>query len=277
MVISAPVHDREQIDRLRTLPLTRVARALGYTNTGDRHRWQRHGSVLSINGMKFYDHIQGRGGGGAIDLVMHAERCTFLVALARLDGLARGGGPSGASPNWPRIRDYLVRTRHLDAGLIDRCHAGMLIDGDVRHNAVFFARDAGGTVHGAEVCGTLPSRPFKGMTPGSRKARGGFWIHGDGPADRVMLVESAIDALSARMVPQSRHAAGMLISTAGVAVRVAPWIEIFRPRVILCGFDDDDAGNAAAASLAAADGRVKRLAPVGACDWNDLLGQDGDG
>ena len=57
----------------RNIPLDRVAAALGYRrDPTDRARFRREGSVISINGEKFFDHLRGTGGGGAIDLVIHA-------------------------------------------------------------------------------------------------------------------------------------------------------------------------------------------------------------
>ena len=59
----------------RSLPLDRVATALGYRrDVRDKARWKRPGSVLSINGEKYFDHMSGTGGGGAISLVMHAQK-----------------------------------------------------------------------------------------------------------------------------------------------------------------------------------------------------------
>lgn len=50
-----------------------------------------------------------------------------------------------------------------------------LLHADARRNAVFVCRDAAGTLTGAELLGTRPDsggRTFKGLAPGSRKARG---------------------------------------------------------------------------------------------------------
>ena len=66
----------------RNLPLDRVAPALGYLRDPvDRARFRRAGSVISINGARFFDHLRGTGGGGAIDLVIHATGCRFPDAL----------------------------------------------------------------------------------------------------------------------------------------------------------------------------------------------------
>ena len=71
----------------RNIPLDRVAAALGYRrDPADRARFKRDGSVISINGARFFDHLSGTGGGGAIDLVIHATGCRFRDALHFLGG-----------------------------------------------------------------------------------------------------------------------------------------------------------------------------------------------
>ena len=120
--------DPSRVDRLRTIPLETVARELGYRrDRTDRSRWTRRHSVISINGSRFYDHIQGRGGGGAIDLAMHATGCPFreaLVLLERIEpechhgtghhGPDAGITPAPASGHWQRVQDYLTGERGLD-------------------------------------------------------------------------------------------------------------------------------------------------------------------
>ena len=110
------------------------------------------------------------------------------------------------------------------------------------------------------------------MAPGSRKERGGFWLAAaDGETASALLVESAIDALSAltRPPPGPRHA--LVVSTAGVRTSVPQWLEAFGFTRIDCGFDADDAGDRAADALARGDARVRRLRPEGAKDWNDRI------
>ena len=256
-------------DTLRAIPLERVAAALGYRRDRlDRAKWKRAGSVVSIAGAQFYDHLQGRGGGGAIDLVIHAEGCGFRAALDRLAPLAPGGGPE--TGGWPAVRAWLTGKRGLDPSLVDDCRRLGILGADRRGNAAFACRDAGGRRTGAEIRGIRPGRPFRGMERGSRKAAGGFWVARPEGARRVLLVESAVDALSALSVAELGDA-GIAVSTAGVAARVPPWIEGLGPEDILCGYDADEAGDAAAAALARADRRVRRIRPDGAKDWNELL------
>ena len=127
---------------VRNLPLAGVAVSLGYRRDGlDRSCWKRPGSVLSLNGAKFFDHLAGSGGGGAIDLVMHARCCGFRDAVSYLAGrgfaapvVEDGSGgraegdcraafrlPERADFFWPRMRDWLAAERGLDGCLLNRC------------------------------------------------------------------------------------------------------------------------------------------------------------
>ena len=283
----------DPLDICRTIPLDQVAITLGYRrDRADRARFRREGSVISINGEKFFDHLSGTGGGGAIDLVIHAIGCRFPEALRFLAGHQERQTDTAIAPAprrprlrlpdpspraWPRVRDALVRQRALSADVLEACQHRRLLYADDRLNAVFVCRNASAKPTGAEIIGTRPragGKPFRGMAPGSRKARGGFWLPCDrNPTATVILTESAVDAISARSLRiRATHEPGaVVVSTAGVAKAVPTWIEEWKPRRIVCAYDADNAGDAAAERLALNDPRVVRLRPTDTKDWNDLL------
>ena len=280
---------RAEAERVRDVPLEPLARRLGYArDPRNRARWRKSGSVLSIDGAKFHDHLQGWGGGGAIDLVMHARCCGFREAVEFL----RGWEPPPAPPppkaprplqlprpdfrQWPAVRDYLSVERGLEPEVLDDLRARGLLYADARRNAVFPCRDRAGRVAGAELAGTRPrfdGSVFKGMAPGSRKARGGFWFwRGSGEPEVALLAESAVDALSAWLLPAPVVPPGALVaSTAGIARALPPWLDAWNPPVLPCGYDADEAGDAAARALRLQHPRIMRLRPRGAKDWNELL------
>ena len=250
---------------LRTIPLEKVAGTLGYhRDSRDKARWKRPGSILSINGSQFYDHLNGRGGGGAIDLVIHAEGAGFHEALAWLERLA----PAAGSDPWPHVRTWLIHQRGLDPGLVDACFTRQIIGADHRTNAVFVTRNAWRKHTGAELVGTT-GIPFKGMAKGSRKSRGGFWLSRPRPQVAI-LVESAIDVLSACKI-EDMKTIDLFVSTAGVAVDLPPWMEPFRLTGVFCGYDADEPGDEAAHNLIRNHPAVRRMRPDGAKDWNDIL------
>ncbi len=91
---------RARAAAVRHSPLKPLAAQLGYHKDPlNRARWKRPGSVLSITGSKFFDHCCGQGGGGAIDLVMHAQGCCFTQAVRWLEG--HPGPPPGSLPDGP--------------------------------------------------------------------------------------------------------------------------------------------------------------------------------
>ena len=165
----------------------------------------------------------------------------------------------------------------LSADVLEACRHRSLLYADDRLNAVFVCRNASGKPTGAEIIGTAPragTKPFRGMAPGSRKARGGFWIHCDrNPTATVFLTESAVDAISARSlrIEPVREPGTVVVSTAGVANALPSWIEDWKPGRIVCAYDADTAGDQAARRLARADQRVIRYRPPHETDWNDVL------
>ena len=187
--------------------------------------------------------------------------------------------PVSARPvaaHWPPVRDYLVRLRGLDPALLDHCLLAATLYADRRRNAVFTCRDRSGNPTGAELVGTRPlpgSAVFKGLAPGSRQDRGGFWLTtGSAPPAAVLLTESAVDALSAVLLPAPGLPPDCLVaSTAGTARRRPHWLHAFQDLPLLCGYDADPAGDQAAHDLLRQHPRLRRLRPHGAKDWNDLL------
>lgn len=284
---------RARADAVRHAPLLPLAAQLGYRrDPRNRARWKLPGSVLSIHGARFFDHRRGRGGGGAIDLVMHARGCRFREAVEFLEQhyVQAPPAPAPSAPPaparlrlpppherlWPPVRDFLRGQRGLAADLLQLCHLQGLLYADARRNAVFLCRDPRGQPVGAELVGTRPAadgRSFKGMAPGSRKARGGFWLPVPQlPPDALLLVESAVDALSAaRLLAASLPPDTLVASTAGLAASLPPWLHAFQPDRILCAYDADPPGDQAAAALQRQLPNCQRLRPVAAKDWNELL------
>jgi hypothetical protein len=230
--------------------------------------------------MKFMNWRQGVGGGGAIDLVLHLSGMNFTAALSwlceRFPAPEQAAGPLGAPgpvPRLPppapdrlgRVREYLTRERALDPALLEPLIAAGSLYADARGNAVFLMRSPAGSPVGAELRGTTPAR-WRGLAPGSRKDLG-FFAVGPDSAARIVLCESAIDALSCRQL----HPDTRCLSTAGAASRPA-WLKplLDEGRQVFCGYDADPAGERHAQALLALFPALQRLRP-GAHDWNDAL------
>ena len=76
----------------------------------DRARFKREGSIISINGATFFDHLRGTGGGGAIGLVIHATGCRFPEAL-RFSRGPESRGRATATPAAPRAAPAAARAQ----------------------------------------------------------------------------------------------------------------------------------------------------------------------
>ena len=257
----------------------------------DKSRWHTEEGTVSVTGDKFMNWERSKGGGGAIDLVMHLTRVDSATAVAWLEhhlGMGHlSGGQATASTfhgsrtvlhghklrlpirddhMLDRVMEYLTRRRHLASSLLEPLMKSAKLYADRRGNAVFLlvAGKANEPV-GAELRGT-GARVWRGMAPGTRKDQGYFWIGASGSKE-IVLCESAIDAISYFQMHPDR----ICISTSGV--RANPrWLStlIAHGYTIHCGFDADDAGELSARQMIALHPMIKRLRPP-AHDWNDVL------
>ena len=162
------------------------------------------GEVLALFATRFFEHVQGRGG-GAIDLVLPATGSRFAAAVEFIQARLSTLPAAPVERCWPTVRAFLHAACGLDPRLLARRRYRGLLYADSCRNAVFVRHDAHGTVTGAELVRTQPAsgpRPFKAVAPGSRKAYGGFWLPPRrGPPTAGLLVESALDALAAFQAP----------------------------------------------------------------------------
>ena len=295
---------RHRADAVRSIPLERVLTQWGAERDRlDRSRWHTERGPLSITGCKFFNWHLSQGSGGAIDLVMQLGAMDYRAAVVWLEqrlgqhpgsGLAAQkvavsttpacspasssgiGSPSKPCPqlhlpvanlaNLKRVRDYLTEQRCLAASLLEPLIESGKLYADSRGNAVFLmvAGKANRPI-GAELRGT-GQRIWHGLARGTRKDAGYFWI-GVGGCGKIVLCESAIDAISCFQLDSGR----ICISTAGVRPSPA-WLSplLARDYDISCGFDDDAPGNAASRQMIARHPTIKRLRPP-AHDWNDAL------
>jgi hypothetical protein len=170
--------------------------------------------------------------------------------------------------------------------MIDGLHAKGLIYADDRANAVFLRYSdctngqpwTRGEPTGASLRGTHSGHPFHQLAPGSARENGWFWLGaGRGDAQRVVLTESAIDAmslttlekgklpkLSGRLIYLSTDGAGAIPTEALNAV-------VAQGGQVVAAFDADQAGEKMAWRVAQAVPGVQRLIPAYGKDWNERL------
>jgi hypothetical protein len=170
---------KQEADKLRDLPLEDVAWHLGLDKADKgENRWKGLGQVININGSKWYDFTAEKGGGGAIDLVMHVVGCNFRQSLAWLcvseayrryrfgsEGMLRASrakveeqaskivatepapqflAPLKDSSKWLSVKNYLTSSRGLPENFVDGLHSKGWLYADEQQNAVFTMRELPG-------------------------------------------------------------------------------------------------------------------------------------
>jgi hypothetical protein len=272
---------RDLAQQVRTIPLEAVLRRSdAHPDRSDRHKWHTAQGVLSVTGAKFMNWNRAQGGGGAIDLVMHLHGLGFGQAVQWLLQSFPGSGWSQPDPVAPkatfvlptpdpaklgRVRQYLLRERCLPLALLEPLFQSGTLYADRYANAVFLLSDKGGQPVGAELRGTTPL-PWHGLAPGSQKDLGFFAVPST-PGPAIILVESAIDAISCLAL----HPKHRCLSTAGA--RPNPrWLAALLDQgySVQCGFDADLTGDTMANALIALHPTIQRLRPP-QHDWNDTL------
>lgn len=249
-----------QADQLRDLPLSDVAWHLGLDrDSKNDNKWKGQGHNINIDGAKFHDFHpdKEKGGGGAIDLVMHVNDCNFKQALAWLNDRFKESGmlravkayaatqateivasepvpqfvpPLEDTSKWQFVRDYLIKARGLPASLTDALHTLRLLYGDDQQNAVFKMRelpyeagDCETATTGAFLRGTRgKDNEFKGYARGTKRANGYFYFNAGGEKtdelQKVVLSKSPIDALSCAALSIAAHKGSIPTRTMFLAV-----------------------------------------------------------
>lgn len=281
----------DELHALRHIPLPAVMRMCGARlDRYDRQKWHTVQGQVSVIGLQFMNWNRGRGGGGAIDLVMHLQELDFLAAVdwlrqrfSRPPPPTEPPGPSAVtarfatrplllpSPNprsLPAVTYYLERQRTLPRRLIAALIQSGMLYADVHANAVFLLRGENQQPVGAELRGTGPAR-WRGLAPGSRRDLGYFGVRPASPTT-IVLCESSIDALSYHVL----HPACYAISTSGARPDPCWLLALLQHGLpIYCGFDADPVGDQQAQLMMRLHPQVLRLRPDHH-DWNDVLKQN---
>lgn len=296
---------------LRDIPLDRVMAVYGLEIDPAAPRlkpkYAGEGHLIRVEGRKWFDDGENTRshGTGSIDLVKHLVGCDYGQAVAWLRdrigtepvaeahalaqkeqavaAVEQAQPPQFKLPepnpgNWPKVRKFLTEVRNLPAYLVDRLHGAKKVFADARANGVFVMVDANDKAVGAELKGSDPSRPFAGMAPGSSRRQGQFSTTVGGSPNRIVVTESAIDAISyAGIHPVKAGEPGYLVVSTGGVRSTIEWLGKVQKRGIqlVVAYDNDKAGNEKANNLMAEytrlGGIARREVPEWGKDWNDML------
>ncbi|MGD9887880.1 MAG: toprim domain-containing protein [Halothiobacillaceae bacterium] len=293
--------DPSEINRLRAIPLTAVLEHFGCEPDPSDPKYQFQSPVgrLSIDRQsqtRFYAHDIGVGGGGALDLAQllqtsqldKQDREAFKEAVQILGGSitpqaieraqkseqeakATFSEPPKQSENPKHIeavKDYLIEERKLSPGWVNRLFeqrkifAGVSPQGFV--NACF-ALDNGSI----EQRG-LSEKPFHGVA-----GEKGFWTLNIGKPERVVYVESAIDAVSyAEIAYKNKERNFSVVSITGSSrekLQSHVLENTNKGLKIQSAFDVDKAGENYHQRVLEVNPSATRLKPTMGKDWNDQL------
>ena len=283
---------------VRDLPLKDVAYQLGLEpDPEDKHKWHSQHHTINITGSKFYDWKEMKGGGGAIDLVMHVNKCDFSQSVAWLNDRlgesatieaatyktrniiktepVREFSPPVPEPDkWQFVKQYLTRDRKLPSGLVDKLHEEGLIYADYNQNAVFIRRSIESEkIMGASLRGTVGfDNQFKGLAPGSKRSEGWFYFtqgeQKSDPVRRVVLVESPIDAMSLAVLERTDSKKTLYLSTDGAGQIPTEYLKEIGEVTI--AFDRDRAGREMTERIKSQLPQALTKTPL-SNDWNQDL------
>jgi len=298
---------KQQADQLRDLPLEDVAWHLGLDKADKGgNRWKGLGGVINITDSKWYDFTTEKGGGGAIDLVMHVAGCNFRSSIAWLhdrfneEGMLRATRtyaqtiatkiiaeepapqfvpPKEDESKWLAVQNYLIKARGLPENFIDALHSKGWIYADEQQNAVFVMRSLDGeTTTGAFLRGTRgEDNSFMGYALGTKRTQGWFYFHlGGKPTDEVhsyVLCKSPIDALSCAALFVAVRSGMSQTRTMFLAVDSPKSLPLdflsFVP-AITAAYDNDDTGRDVAQAIKELLPQTNIVQPQ-ALDWNAEL------
>lgn len=264
---------KEEISQARSLPLSGVLLNCGLErDPNDTKQFKSKAFRISINGQKWYDHNNSRGGGGAIDLVIHLEQCNFTQAIKYLTGIDididepitvrsnvnKTQPPEPKPQNNNIVFEYLTERRGIDGRMVEwLINKGMLY-ADGFKNCVFRYGV------GAELRGTNSTKWQRCYGKISEP----FLI----PANSIQLVltESAIDALSFRQLNNGVAVASIAGANRYELVKKVQEYAQKHKQIVVCGFDSDQGGDESYEHLKGM-GIYCRVRPNSGKDWNESL------
>ncbi len=296
-----------QTQQLRDLALEDVAWELGLHH--EEGKWKGHGHIINIDGPKFYDFSpeHSKGGGGAIDLVMHVNQCNLrqtivwlherfgeagaeraaiaktrevATEIIQLEPRPKFAPPVEDKTKWPSVCNYLTQKRGIPENFVEVLHNRGLVYADDQQNAVFVMRNLleEPQAIGAFLRGTRgENNTFKGYEKGTKRREGWFYFHLGGqptdPAERLVLCKSPIDTISFAMLEYQVKGNVPLKRTLFLAIdrpNSLPVEQLQHIPNVQVAFDSSELGNANARAIKQLLPQAKRNKSK-AIDWNQEL------
>ena len=213
---------KELIDKVRPIPLNDILNAHGLTGVkeGNSIRYKDEKSNIVVTGGRWYDNRTGTGGAGPIDLVSYLRGASFRDAVLWLSTpshLVYSFSPTSKiktteehkplsyeeskeqyaardNNRWSEAFSYLVDKRGLKYEVIDELFKKGDIYATEKGGVAFVHRNIDGEEVGSSIRSIHHQSGFRQSI--GKKTTGWFSIGDLKKAKTVVIVESAIDALS---------------------------------------------------------------------------------
>lgn len=213
------------IQQYREINLKELLERAGYELIQHDHHGQF--KVVGLGGLiiqpetGLFNHFSaGVGGKGAIDLIMHLEKCDFKEAIQYIDKcMGENWIPhthtyqdTKKEPKKPfilppknnnndKVIAFLTKERKISPGIVHiMIEADLLYESEKHHNCVFVCRDFTGKATGASLRGSYTptnAEPFKGSAANTNGLYGmNFSKYYDCRSRRIYIFEAPIDLLS---------------------------------------------------------------------------------
>jgi hypothetical protein len=294
---------KELIDYVRPTSLNDILNVHGLSGIreGNSVRYKDETTNIIVTGDKWYNNKAGQGGVGPIDLVSHLRNCSFrdsVLWLANKEHFVhsptrsiREKEPIEALPydkskqeyalrddsRWNEARSYLVDKRCLNPELVDEFFKKGDIYATERGGVAFIHRNVDGEDVGLTIRSIKHQSGFRQSL--GRKTTGWFTVGDLKMAREIVVVESAIDALSffSLFKPEPETA---IVAVSG-AYSPLPLLEHAKKNdaAIISAYDNDQAGlnarenlNTAWMQLTHGEGDFFEKVPTKK-DWNEDLCQ----
>jgi len=231
--------------------------------------------LMEYYGMDFKTALAELTGSNLDTIKKELAPATKLKQVPDLNGLYRSDTFSlpQLSENMRRAFAYLIKTRKIDAEIVQSLAKRQKLYQDQRGNIVFPWLDKHQKIVGAELNGTLTDKRFKGIVHGSKYGYGynvtfaPFQLH-----NNIYFFESAIDLLSFWTLNKGNTRGMMLVSMAGLKKEV---VECFlrrseRPLNVHLCVDTDKAGKAFVEAVQS-QMKAEYCPPPEGKDWNEYL------
>lgn len=211
---------KELIDSVRPTALNDILNVHGLSGIrqGNSVRYKDEATNIVVTGDKWYDNKCTRGGVGPIDLVSHLRKCSFRDAVLWLadkthfyclsqkqikEKLPAEQMPYDQSKKeyalrdnsrWIEARSYLINKRCLKSEIVDEFYNRGDIYATNRGGVAFIHRNTDGEDVGLTIRSIKHQSGFRQSL--GRKNTGWFTVGNLEKAKKIIIVESAIDALS---------------------------------------------------------------------------------